>query len=152
MLTEKNKFRTTEQKIKKKIAYSVTLIVLGAITLVLGLGSVVPVEMSDNISGFYIGVGSGLIAASIITIIRNIRTLKNPEKLKEKEIYDNDERNKMIGLKCWSYAGYAMFLILYAGMLVAGFIGEWVLCTFLVIMGLYALCLFLAKLYCEKTM
>lgn len=144
--------KTIEKKIKNRIAYSVCLMVLGVISLILGLGGVLPVEMSEYMSGFYTGVGGGLIAASLITVIRNIRTLKNPELLKEKEIYENDERNKMIGLKTWSYAGYAMFVVLYVGMLVAGFVGEMVLNTLLVTLGLYALCLFFARVYCTKIM
>lgn len=144
--------KTIEKKIKNRIVYCVCLIALGAASLVLGLGNILPVEMSEYIGGYYLGLGSGLIAAGIITIIRHVRTLRDPEQLKAKEIYENDERNKMIGLKAWSYTGYAMFLILYVGMLVAGFVSEMVLNTLLVILGLYALCLFFAKMYCQKTM
>lgn len=153
MLAENTKIgKTVEKRIKNRIIYSVCLVVLGAASVILGMGGFLPVELSDYLSGFYSGVGTGLIAAGIITIIRNIRTLKNKKLLKEKEIYENDERNKMIGLKTWSYTGYAMFIILYAGLLVAGFISELVLNTILVILGVYALCLFFAGLYCKKTM
>ena len=153
MLLENAKVgKTVEKRIKNRIIYSVCLAVLGVISAVIGVGGFLPVELSDYLSGFYSGVGTGLIVAAIITIIRNIRTLKNEKLLKEKEIYENDERNKIIGLKTWSYTGYAMFIILYVGLLVAGFISEMVLNTILVILGVYALCLFLARLYCNKTM
>lgn len=153
MLLENAKVgKTVTKRIKNRIIYSVCLIVLGAISAVLGAGGFLPLEMSDYVSGFYTGVGSGLIVAGIITIIRNVRVLKDEKLLKEKEIYENDERNKMIGLKTWSYTGYAMLIILYVGLLVAGFIGEMVLNTVLVIIGVYALCLFFAGLYCKKTM
>lgn len=153
MLAENTKIgKTVEKRIKNRIIYSVCLVVCGAISAILGMGGFLPVELSDYIGGFYSGVGCGLIAAGIITIIRNVHTLKNEKLLKEKEIYENDERNKMIGLKTWSYTGYAMFIILYLGLLVAGFISELVLNTILVILGVYALCLFFAGLYCKKTM
>lgn len=153
MLVEKTKIgKTVEQRIKNRIIYSVCLIVLGAISAVLGIGDFLPLEMSDYVSGFYSGVGCGLVAAGAITIIRNVRILKDEKQLKEKEIYENDERNKMIGLKTWSYTGYAMFILLYVGLLVAGFVSEMVLNTILVILGVYALCLFFTGLYCKKTM
>lgn len=156
MLVENAKVgKTVEKKIKNRIIYSVCLVVLGVVSAVLGVlgvGNLLPIEMSDYISGFYSGTGCGLIIAGIITIIRNVRILKDEKLLKEKDIFENDERNKLIGLKTWSYTGYAMFLILYVGLLVGGFIGETVLNTILVIIGIYALCLFLAGLYCKKTM
>ena len=89
--------KTIEKKMRNRNLYCVGLIVCGVISLIIGVGNVLPAEMSEYASGFYTGVGGGLIAASIITIIRNIRILKNPTKLKEREIYENDERNKMIG-------------------------------------------------------
>ena len=54
---------------------------------------------ADYSSGYYVGLGCGLIAAAIITIIKNLRLLKNKEDLKQREIYESDERNRMIGLK-----------------------------------------------------
>ncbi|MBE5851493.1 MAG: hypothetical protein E7299_00830 [Lachnospiraceae bacterium] len=144
--------KTIEQKMRNRNLYCVGLIVCGIISLIIGVGNVLPAEMSDYCSGFYTGVGGGLIAASVITLIKNIMILKNADKLKEREIYENDERNKMIGLKTWSYTGYAMFTLLYIGMLVAGFFSEVVMNTLLVIMGVYALCIFFAGLYCKKTM
>jgi len=144
--------KTIETKTKNRIWYCVGLIVCGVISLVLGIGNILPAEMSDYCSGFYTGVGGGLIAASTITLIKNVMLLRNAEKLKEKGIYENDERNKMIGLKTWSYAGYAMFVLLYIGMLVAGFISEMVMNTLLATIGVFALCIFFAGLYCKKTM
>jgi len=153
MLVENVKVgKTVEKKIKNRIIYSVCLVLLGVVSAVLGVGNFLPLEMSEYIGGFYTGIGTGLIAAGIITIIRNVRILKDEKLLKEKEIFENDERNKLIGMKTWSYTGYAMLLILYVGLLVGGFIGETVLNTILVIIGIYALCLFLAGLYCKKTM
>ena len=101
-----------EKKIKNRIIYSVCLVVLGVVSAVLGVlgvGSFLPIEMSEYIGGFYTGTGTGLIVAGIITIIRNVRILKDEKLLKEKDIFENDERNKLIGLKTWSYTGYAMF-------------------------------------------
>lgn len=153
MLVENIKLESTiAKRIKTRIIYGVCLAVLGAISMVLGIAGVLPIELSDYISGFYTGMGTGLVVGGIMLVIRNVRILKDEKLMKEKEIYENDERNKMIGLKTWSYTGYIMLLVLYAGILVGGFIGEIVLNTILVIVAIYSLCIFLTGLYCKKTM
>lgn len=98
------------------------------------------------------GLGCGLIAAAIITIIKNLRLLKNKEALKQREIYESDERNRMIGLKCWSYAGYAMFILLYIALLFAGAVNVVVMNTILVTLAGFAICLFISRLILNKIM
>ncbi len=141
-----------EKRLKTRILYCVLLILLGIASLVISMGDVLPLKISEYVTGFYTGIGFALIASGILTIVRNVRILKDPALLKERSIYENDERNRMISLKTWSYAGYAMFILLYAGMLVAAFISELVLNTLLVTLGVYALCIFFAGVYCKKTM
>ena len=97
-------------------------------------------------------MGFGVIVAGVITIINNVRLLKNPEKLKEREIYESDERNKMIGLKTWSYAGYAMFILLYIAQMVAGAFNVMVMNTLLAVLGVFALCLFFSRVILSKLM
>jgi len=153
MLMETTKAgKTIEKKLKIRIVYSIGLLILGIISLVLGTGKFFPMKISEYCSGFYTGLGGGLLGASLLTIIKNVRILTNQEKLKQREIYENDERNKMIGLKTWSYAGYAMFILLYIGMLIAGFVSELVMNTILTTFGVFGICLFVAGLYCKKTM
>lgn len=105
--------KSIEQKLKLRILFSVILLFLGGASLYVGTCVPLASGNADYSSGFYVGLGCGLIAAAIITIIKNVRLLKNKEALKQREIYESDERNRMIGLKCWSYAGYAMFILLY---------------------------------------
>ena len=102
-----------EKKIKIRIIYCIVLIVLGVISLYVGNFVTLNSGDAEYSAGYYTGLGFGVIAAGVITIIKNVILLKNPEKCKEREIYESDERNKMIGLKTWSYAGYAMFIFLY---------------------------------------
>ena len=47
--------------------------------------------------------------------------------------------NRMLGLRSWAYAGYAMLFILYIGILVSGFISIIILKTLLVILAVYVL-------------
>ena len=112
--------KSIEQKIKLRILYSIILLILGGVSLYVGTCIPLASGNADYSSGYYVGLGCGLIAAAIITIIKNLRLLKNKEALKQREIYESDERNRMIGLKCWSYAGYAMFILLYIALLFAG--------------------------------
>lgn len=151
LLNESKAGKTIEKRVKFRIVYAVLLIILGIASVY--VGNFVPLASGnmDYSSGFYNGLGFGLIAAAVITIIKNVRLLKNSEALKQREIYEFDERNRLIGLKTWSYAGYAMFVILYVALLVAGAVNVVVMKTILVVLGVFVLCLLVARKVVEKT-
>ena len=141
-----------ENRVKLRIFYGVLLIILGGVSLYVGICVPLASGNSDYSSGYYVGLGAGLIAAAVITLIKNIRLLKNPDALKQREIYEADERNRMIGLKSWSYAGYAMFILLYIALLFAGAVNVVIMNTLLVILAAFALCLFVSKCILTKIM
>lgn len=148
-----------EKRCKTRIIASCLLLVLGAVTIALSFlaGDHIPVlymtaDHYDFIPGFYMGTGFGLFFAAIATIIKNVRYLKKPDLKKEREIYETDERNRMLGLRSWAYAGYAMLFILYIGILVSGFISIIILKTLLVILAVYVLVLFIFRMILQKTM
>ena len=148
-----------EKRCKTRIIASCLLLVLGAVTIALSFlaGDHIPVlymtaDHYDIIPGFYMGTGFGLLFAAIATIIKNVRYLKKPDLKKEREIYETDERNRMLGLRSWAYAGYAMLFILYIGILVSGFISIIILKTLLVILAVYVLVLFIFRMILQKTM
>lgn len=128
------------------------LTILGIASLYIGIRISFPSGNTAFSSGFYTGIGCGLIAASIITLIKNIRLLKNKDALKRREIYESDERNRIIGLKSRSYAGYAMFILLYIALLVAGTMNVLAMKTILFILGAFAVCLFISRCVLEKIM
>ncbi len=152
LVNESRAGKTIEKRVKFRIVYAVLLCVLGIASLCIGI--FVPLESGnmDFSAGFYVGVGSGLVSASVITIIKNIRLLKNAEALKKRDIYESDERNRLIGLKTWSYTGYAMFIILYITLLIAGAVNVVVMKTILAVLGVYALCLLVTRKIIEKTL
>lgn len=152
MINEMKKGKNIEQKLKMRMGFCIVFIVLGAASLYVGNFVPLASDNSNYSSGYYVGLGSGLIAAGVITIIKNLRLLKNKEALKKREIYESDERNRMIGLKAWSYAGYAMFILLYIALLFAGAINVMIMNTILVILASFALCLFIAKCILNKIM
>lgn len=144
--------KSIEQKLKVRILFCIVLILLGIASLYVGTCVPLASDNADYSSGYYVGLGCGLIAAGTITIFKNLRLLKNKEVLKQREIYEADERNRMIGLKCWSYAGYAMFILLYIALLFAGAINVVVMNTILVILAGFALCLLIFRCILNKIM
>ncbi len=141
-----------KKKIKLRMIYSVILMVLGAASLYVGNFVVINSGDAEYSAGYYTGLGFGVIAAAAITLVKYILLLKNPEKLKAREIYESDERNKMIGLKTWSWAGYAMFILLYVAQMVAGMFNVVVMNTLLVVLAVFALCLFVCGVVLKKIM
>ncbi len=140
-------------------------IVMGFVLAALGLVAVIIVLMvdrlpilfleaggSDFMEGFYVGAGGGLMGAGLVTAIKNMRYLKVPELKKKQEIIETDERNRMLGLRCWAYAGYSFFLVLYIGMLFAGLISKTVLTVLLVVGAVYGVLLLIFRLLLSKAM
>ncbi len=144
--------KSIEKKIKLRMGYCVLLIVLGIVSLY--VGNFVPLDSGDveYSAGYYTGLGFGVIAAAVITLVKNVLLLRNPEKLKARQIYESDERNKMIGLKTWSWAGYAMFILLYIAQMVAGVFNVVVMNTLLVVLAVFALSLFVCRVVLTKIM
>ena len=148
-----------EKKCKTRITASCFLMALGVITIALSFlaGDQIPVlymaaDHYDFIPGFYMGTGFGLFFAAAATIIKNVRYLKKPEIRIEREIYETDERNRMLGLRSWAYAGYTMLLLLYIGILISGFISILILKTLLIILAVYVVVLFVFRMILQKTM
>ena len=148
-----------EKRCRNRIVTGVLAAALGVVAVILSFVASEHVMVlylepgyKDFIPGFYGGTGGGLIAAGIITAVRNIRYLKNPELGKKQKIYETDERNRMIGLRCWAYTGYTMMFTLYIGILVSGFISLTVSKTLMTVTGIYALILFVFKLLLQKAM
>ena len=98
------------------------------------------------------GTGFGLAASGVISIIRNLQYLRNPELKEKRRIYETDERNRMLGLRCWAYTGYTMMLMLYIGVLVSGFISMTVAKTLIFVAALFAVLLLVFRGLLQKVM
>lgn len=148
-----------ERRCRNRIWISAGMVALGAVSLVLVLLTrgdfpVLYLEPGtrDFIPGFYTGLGCGLIGAGVITILKNMRYLKNPEAGKKRKITETDERNRMLGLRCWAYAGYTMFLLLYVGILIGGFVSVTVVKVLLAVGAVYGLLLLVFRLILQRCM
>ena len=76
------------------------------------------------IDSFWAGMGGGLMGVGIIFLIRSIRYKRDPEYKEEYDIEMNDERNKFIRLKAWSWAGYLYMMLAAAGSIAFKLMGR----------------------------
>jgi 1,4-alpha-glucan branching enzyme len=109
-------------------------------------------EIFNSDASEYGGTGFGLAASGVISIIRNLQYLRNPELKEKRRIYETDERNRMLGLRCWAYTGYTMMLMLYIGVLVSGFISMTVAKTLIFVAALFAVLLLVFRGLLQKVM
>lgn len=147
-----------EKRCRMRITLGFVLAVLGLVAIIIVIAAdqlpVLSLEEGsrDFMEGFYVGAGGGLMGAGLVTAIKNIRYLKVPDIRKKQEIIETDERNRMLGLRCWAYAGYSFFLVLYIGMLFAGLISQTVLTVLLVVGAVYGVLLLIFRLLLQKAM
>ena len=82
----------------------------------------------SNLAGltdtFWSGMGSALIVVGVVFLIRQIR-YKTSETFRESvDVEVNDERNKYLSMKAWSWAGYLFVLIAAVGAIVLKLLGR----------------------------
>ena len=145
-----------EKRCRNRIVFGICFILLGAAAIGLSFAvrnraMVMYLEQGyrDFMPGFYGGTGFGLAASGVISIIRNLQYLRNPELKEKRRIYETDERNRMLGLRCWAYTGYTMMLMLYIGVLVSGFISMTVAKTLIFVAALFAVLLLVFRGSCR---
>ena len=102
-------------RIKKRFIVSIFWIVLGAALLICGICNIV--------DDFWCGMGTALLIIGVIDLIRLFRYLRNKEYRENVDTQVNDERNKFISMKAWSWAGYLFVLIAAIGTIVFKLLG-----------------------------
>lgn len=141
-----------EKRCRNRIIFGSVIAVLGAVTFALVFLVDMEPGASDFVPGFYTGIGGGFFGAGVITVVKNYRYLKNPELNRKRKIYETDERNRMLGLRCWAYAGYSMFLFLYIGVIVSGFVSVTAMKVLLSVAGVYGILLLVFRRVLQKCM
>ena len=82
---------------------SVIEIVLGAVLIMLGyLG---------RIDDYWSGMGGGLLAVGVLQLIRQLRYKNNAAYQQTVDTERSDERNRFLGMKAWSWAGYLFVIV-----------------------------------------
>jgi uncharacterized membrane protein len=108
--------------LKAKMKIMVLIFVIGTITLITALlaKNMWIVTISDQILGVYSGVGTGLIAVSVILWIKNKLILADDEKLKKSRLNNTDERIREISNRAYRVAGIVLLISLYVTGLIGG--------------------------------
>lgn len=76
------------------------------------------------IDSFWGGMGGSLMGVGIVFLVRSIRYKRDLEYKEEYDIEMNDERNKYIRLKAWSWAGYLFMMLAAVGTIVFKLVGR----------------------------
>ena len=87
----------------KNIVVNVFYIVLGIVLLVL--------SVMGKINNIFCGFGGGLIGIGALQLARAVKYHTNDEYKEMVNTEKNDERNRYISLKAWSWAGYSFVII-----------------------------------------
>ena len=101
----------------KKLVLSIFWVLVGAALIALSVMEVLN-------SSMYAGLGGGLFAVGLLQIARNIKYRKDPTYREKIDTEANDERNRYLRMKSWSWAGYIAILVEGIGAIVAMVAGE----------------------------
>lgn len=113
---------------KEYVAFLKSRIVIYIVLGLLGLASIAASmvlsyfyeeKIHDFTEGFFMGVGGGLIAASIVFILRFRKLLKDDELRRKARIAINDERNIQINTEAMKVASFAAFIGIYIAIFIA---------------------------------
>ena len=82
----------------------------------------------SNLAGltdaFWSGMGTALIVVGVIFLIRQIKYQTSETYRESVDVEVNDERNKYLSTKAWSWAGYLFVLIAAVGAIVLKIAGR----------------------------
>ena len=101
----------------RRLILSIGWVVVGAALFVLTL-----TEKLD--SAVYSGMGGALMAVGALQIIRNLRYRNDAEYREKIDTEVQDERNRFLRMKSWSWAGYIVVLTEGIGVITAMILGE----------------------------
>lgn len=126
---------------KRRLVVSIMLVIAGILILVINeyTRHAGVTKVPEFYQGIFSGMGSGLIGAGIIQIIRFWRLLKDDAKLKAARITETDERLNAINDKALKAAIVVMIIAMYV-VLIAGIFVDMQVTT--VMSGLLILFLF----------
>ncbi len=115
--------------------------IIGTLTLTLALLAEFywKLAVKEEMLGVYAGMGTGLVAVSVILWIKNRMLLGNEEKLKESRVNNSDERIKEIGNQAFRMAAAVMLGAMYLISLVGGLFYPMLVQVLLAVVSVFAL-------------
>lgn len=102
---------------KQRFIASIIEIVLGIILVVCCISGIIE-------DAFWNGMGTAFIVVGVLQLIRHIKYKTNEEYKENFDIEVNDERNKYLSMKAWSWAGYLFVLIAAVAAIMFKIIGQ----------------------------
>ena len=115
----------------KRLVLSIFWVILGVVLMALSIA-----EVLDSL---YAGMGGALTAVGVLQVIRNLRYRRDPEYQVKIDTEVNDERNRFLRMKSWSWAGYIAIMVEGIGVIAASILGNDTVRTMLS----YSVCLLL---------
>ena len=101
---------------KARLISSILEIVIGVVLCVC--------HFANRIDEFWSGMGIALIIVGSLFLLRNIKYHTNENYREEIDTQNNDERNRYLSLKAWSWAGYLFVIIAAVGTIVFKLVGK----------------------------
>ena len=96
----------------RKLVLSVFWVILGAALVGLSVAEVLD-------SSLYAGMGGALMAVGVLQIVKNRKYRTDADYREKTDVKANDERNRFLRMKSWSWAGYIAILAECVGVIVA---------------------------------
>lgn len=90
-------------KTNKRLIASIVWIVIGVVVSVC--------SWFDIVDSYWTGMGSALLIVGTIQLIRQLRYKKDADYREKVDTNNQDERNRFIATKAWSWAGYLFVII-----------------------------------------
>ena len=85
----------------------------------IGLGTGLMIcGMEGILDSYWSGMGGALIGMGIVQLIRSIRYQTDQDYRENVDVEAADERNKYLGMKAWSWAGFSFMMIAAVGSIV----------------------------------
>ena len=103
-------------KFNKRLIANITEIIIGVILTICGA--------TGLLDSYWSGMGTALIVVGGLMMIRQVRYSTNAEYKESVDVEIQDERNKFLRVKAWSWAGYFAVLIGAVASIVLRILGQ----------------------------
>lgn len=95
---------------------------VSVVEILLGIGLVI-CQVACSLDEYWSGMGTALIVVGIIQLARGLRYKTNEAYRDKFDTQTNDERNRFIAMKAWSWAGFWFVMIAAVGSVVLKIVG-----------------------------
>ena len=103
-------------KNNKRLIANILELIVGVILSACGYAGI--------IDEYWSGMGTALVIVASLMLVRQIRYKTNTSYKEEVDVNVNDERNKYLRMKAWSWAGYFFVLISALGSIIFKILGN----------------------------